>query len=94
MFKIFNACSCHTAVEEVTTNSQLSEKKLVYKHRIESGVTKIENYGLSLAARTNLPVETVNLAIELAEVIGRNNKVLHCLIQVVDRNKNSRYLPT
>lgn len=90
MFKTFNIFSCHTAVEEVTTNSQLSEKKLLYKHRIESGVTKIENYGLSLAARTNLPVETVNLAIELAEVIGRNNKVLHCHIkQVEEVNRNN-----
>ncbi|CAH2095997.1 unnamed protein product [Euphydryas editha] len=70
----YNVINCHTVVEELTTNSELSEKKLVYKHRIENGITKIENYGLTLAARTNLPVETVNLAKELAELIGRNNK--------------------
>ncbi|XP_046965799.1 mutS protein homolog 4-like [Vanessa cardui] len=69
-----NVTNCHTTVKEVMTNSDPSEKKLVYEHRIESGITKIENYGLALAARTNLPTETINLAKELAELISRNNK--------------------
>ncbi|XP_047533429.1 mutS protein homolog 4-like [Vanessa atalanta] len=69
-----NVINCHTTVKEVVTNSDPSEKKLVYEHRIESGITKIEHYGLALAARTNLPTETINLAKELAELISRNNK--------------------
>nr|XP_026499786.1 mutS protein homolog 4-like isoform X1 [Vanessa tameamea] len=69
-----NVINCHTTVKEVVTNSDPSEKKLVYEHRIESGITEIEHYGLALAARTNLPTETINLAKELAELISRNNK--------------------
>ncbi|CAH0715366.1 unnamed protein product, partial [Brenthis ino] len=66
-------CSCHTAAKE-EINSQTSERRLIYQHKIEPGVTKIEHYGLALAATTNLPRDTVNLAKELAELIARNIK--------------------
>lgn len=67
-----NNFSLHTAVAEENVNS---ERKLVYQHRIEKGVTKIDHYGLALAAKTNLPENTVNLAEELADFISRNRQV-------------------
>ncbi|XP_045772407.1 mutS protein homolog 4-like [Maniola jurtina] len=69
----YNVINRHTAVTEETVNSG-SERRLVYQHKIEMGITKIEHYGLALAAKTNLPDDTVNLAKELAEVINRNRQ--------------------
>ncbi|XP_069359651.1 mutS protein homolog 4-like isoform X7 [Maniola hyperantus] len=66
-------CSRHTAVTEESVNSG-SERRLVYQHKIELGITTIAHYGLALAAKTNLPEDTVNLAKELAEVINRNRQ--------------------
>lgn len=42
---------------------------------MEPGVTKIQHYGLALAAKTNLPEDTVKLAMELAELISKNSQV-------------------
>lgn len=47
----------------------------MYQHKIVTGVTKVEHYGLALAAKTNLPEDTVKLAIELAELISKNTEV-------------------
>ncbi|VVC91273.1 unnamed protein product [Leptidea sinapis] len=66
-------CSRHTTVTE--ENSGDVHKRLIYQHKIELGITNIEHYGLALAAKTNLPVETVHLARELADFITKNRKV-------------------
>ncbi|XP_050351143.1 mutS protein homolog 4-like [Nymphalis io] len=94
----YNVINCHTLVKEEVTNTDPFERKLVYQHKIESGITKIEHYGLALAARTNLPIETVNLAKELAELISRNNKpqvyTSHCKTDdelIYDLNAKIRY---
>ncbi|CAH0691984.1 unnamed protein product [Spodoptera exigua] len=69
----FNVVNRHTAVtEEETGNPENPQRRLVYQHKIELGVTKIEHYGLTLAAKTNLPEDTVKLATELAEIISSN----------------------
>ncbi|XP_068633556.1 mutS protein homolog 4-like [Battus philenor] len=69
----FNVINCHTVVKEETTKDENNiQHRLIYQHKIERGVTKIEHYGLSLAAITNLPEETVNLARELAQMIAKN----------------------
>ncbi|XP_063536035.1 mutS protein homolog 4-like [Cydia strobilella] len=77
----FNVVNLHTEVKEEitssptqTTSSQMTEKRLIYEHKINPGVTTIENYGLSLAAKTNLPEGTVKLAWELAELINASRK--------------------
>ncbi|XP_061716369.1 mutS protein homolog 4-like [Cydia pomonella] len=77
----FNVVNLHTEVKEEitssptqTTESQMTEKRLIYEHKINPGVTNIENYGLSLAAKTNLPEDTVKLARELAELINASRK--------------------
>lgn len=68
--------SRHTAVtEEEVGTPENPQKRLVYQHKIEPGVTKIEHYGLALAAKTNLPEDTVKLAMELAELISSNTIV-------------------
>lgn len=59
--------------EAIDTNS--NERRLVYQHKIKTGVTTVEHYGLALAAKTNLPEDTVNFAWELAELITRNQTV-------------------
>ncbi|XP_069359647.1 mutS protein homolog 4-like isoform X3 [Maniola hyperantus] len=69
----YNVINRHTAVTEESVNSG-SERRLVYQHKIELGITTIAHYGLALAAKTNLPEDTVNLAKELAEVINRNRQ--------------------
>ncbi|KAJ8722230.1 hypothetical protein PYW08_004632 [Mythimna loreyi] len=69
----FNVVNRHTAVtEEEGGTPENPQKRLVYQHKIEPGVTKIEKYGLALAAKTNLPEDTVKLAMELSEMISRN----------------------
>ncbi|KAJ8731216.1 hypothetical protein PYW07_004380 [Mythimna separata] len=69
----FNVVNRHTAVtEEEVGIPENPQTRLVYQHKIEPGVTKIENYGLALAAKTNLPEDTVKLAMELSEMISRN----------------------
>ncbi|KAI8437000.1 hypothetical protein MSG28_010401 [Choristoneura fumiferana] len=69
----FNVVNLHTEVrEEEMTNSPELQKRLVYEHKIKSGITNIKNYGLSLAAKTNLPSGTIQLAWELAELIDKN----------------------
>ncbi|XP_038220567.1 mutS protein homolog 4-like [Zerene cesonia] len=68
----FNVVNRHTAVAQ--EGMENSEKRLVYKHKIELGISKIDHYGLSLAAKTNLPEETVNLAKELAQLISIRKK--------------------
>uniref|UniRef100_A0A2A4IVB4 DNA mismatch repair proteins mutS family domain-containing protein n=1 Tax=Heliothis virescens TaxID=7102 RepID=A0A2A4IVB4_HELVI len=70
----FNVVNRHTAVtEEEVGTTENPQKRLVYQHKIEPGITKIEHYGLSLAAKTNLPEDTVKLAMELAELISKSN---------------------
>ncbi|XP_041979461.1 mutS protein homolog 4-like [Aricia agestis] len=68
-----NVVNRHTSVreEEVITSDGV-DKKLIYEHKLEAGVTTVKNYGLSLAAKTNLPKHTVDLAKELAELIEAN----------------------
>ncbi|KAL0882963.1 hypothetical protein ABMA27_016456 [Loxostege sticticalis] len=71
----FNVVNRHTAVtEEEIANSENTQKRIVYQHKIVTGITQIEHYGLSLASKTNLPGETVKLAGELAELIVNNRK--------------------
>lgn len=70
--------SRHTVVTEEMENTQNNsnmQKRLVYQHKIEPGTTKVEHYGLALAAKTNLPEDTVKLAMELAELISHTTKV-------------------
>lgn len=81
--------SRHTAVtEEEIANSENTQKRIVYQHKIVTGITQIEHYGLSLASKTNLPGETVKLAGELAELIVNNRKVststLRCCVKLCD----------
>nr|XP_049694300.1 mutS protein homolog 4-like [Helicoverpa armigera] len=72
----FNVVNRHTAVtEEELGTPENPQKRLVYQHKIEPGVTNIEHYGLSLAAKTNLPEDTVKLAMELAELISKSSNV-------------------
>ncbi|XP_050558048.1 mutS protein homolog 4-like isoform X4 [Spodoptera frugiperda] len=72
----FNVVNRHTAVtEEEVGTPENPQKRLVYQHKIEPGVTKIEHYGLALAAKTNLAEDTVKLAMELAELISSNTVV-------------------
>ncbi|KPJ08601.1 MutS protein-like 4 [Papilio machaon] len=68
----YNVVNRYTVVTEEAINSESTERRLIYQHKIEPGVTTIEHYGLALAAKTNLPEETVNFARELAELITRN----------------------
>ncbi|XP_047029742.1 mutS protein homolog 4-like isoform X2 [Helicoverpa zea] len=69
----FNVVNRHTAVtEEEVGTPENPQKRLVYQHKIEPGVTNIEHYGMSLAAKTNLPEDTVKLAMELAELISKS----------------------
>ncbi|CAH0398232.1 unnamed protein product [Chilo suppressalis] len=71
----FNVVNYHTAIkEEEITNGEVVQKRLIYEHRIVPGITKVEHYGLSLASKTNLAEETVNLAEELAEIIIKTRK--------------------
>ncbi|XP_039753333.1 mutS protein homolog 4-like [Pararge aegeria] len=69
-----NVVNRHTAVIEENANSQGLERKLVYQYKIDIGITKIDHYGLSLAAKTSLPEDTVILAEEIAKVIARNRQ--------------------
>ncbi|XP_050684987.1 mutS protein homolog 4-like isoform X2 [Leptidea sinapis] len=71
----YNVINRHTTVTE--ENSGDVHKRLIYQHKIELGITNIEHYGLALAAKTNLPVETVHLARELADFITKNRKPQH-----------------
>ncbi|CAG5045234.1 unnamed protein product [Parnassius apollo] len=68
----YNVVNRHTVVTEEVAGTDNTERRLIYHHKIEPGVTKIEHYGLGLAAKTNLPEETVNLAWELAKLIVKN----------------------
>lgn len=61
--------------EEEIETTQNEFKRLIYTHKIELGTSKVENYGLALAAKTNFPEETVNLARELAELMIKNTEV-------------------
>ncbi|XP_053610160.1 mutS protein homolog 4-like [Plodia interpunctella] len=71
----FNVVNCHTAVaEENVPDSQETQKRLIYQHKIEPGITTIDRYGLALAAKTNLPQDTVKLAVELAELITQSRQ--------------------
>nr|XP_037868515.1 mutS protein homolog 4 [Bombyx mori] len=66
----YNVVNRHTTVKEENVDElNDSHKKLIYEHKIELGVTNIKNYGLALAAKTNLPEDTVKLAFELAELM-------------------------
>ncbi|CAK1580496.1 unnamed protein product [Parnassius mnemosyne] len=68
----YNVVNRHTLVTEEVAGKDNTERKLIYHHKIEPGVTKIEHYGLGLAAKTNLPEETVKLAWEIAKLIVKN----------------------
>ncbi|XP_047504330.1 mutS protein homolog 4-like [Pieris napi] len=70
----FNVVNRHTAVAEETVGTENTQKRLVYQHKIEAGITKIDHYGLSLAEKTSLPEQTINLAKELAELIASRRK--------------------
>ncbi|XP_045483961.1 mutS protein homolog 4 [Pieris rapae] len=70
----FNVVNRHTAVAEETVGTENTQKRLVYQHKIEAGVTKIGHYGLALAEKTSLPEQTINLAKELAELIASRRK--------------------
>lgn len=61
--------------EEDVGTTDNPQKRLVYQYKLEPGSTKVEHYGLALAAKTNLPKDTVNLAKELAEYIGKETRV-------------------
>ncbi|KAJ0176479.1 hypothetical protein K1T71_007658 [Dendrolimus kikuchii] len=66
----FNVVNRHASVEE-KSETEGSLKKLVYLHKIEPGATKVDHYGLALAAQTSLPEETIKLANELAQLIEK-----------------------
>lgn len=86
--KIINF-SLHTGVrEEEIINSSALQKRLVYEHKIKSGITNIKNYGLSLAAKTNLPAGTIQLAWELAELIDKKRNVIKTYLN----NHNIEYI--
>ncbi|XP_072948784.1 mutS protein homolog 4-like [Epargyreus clarus] len=71
----FNVVNRHAIVtEEEIDSTQNGHNRLIYTHKIELGTSKVENYGLALAAKTNLPEETVNLARELAELMNKNTE--------------------
>lgn len=68
--------SRHTVVnEEDIENTENSQKRLIYTHKIKIGTCTVRNYGLALAAKTHLPEDTVKLAYELSELIVRNETV-------------------
>ncbi|XP_075977921.1 mutS protein homolog 4-like [Anticarsia gemmatalis] len=70
-----NVMNRHTSViEEEIGTAENPQKRLVYQYILEPGVTKIEHYGLALAAKTNLPEDIVKLAMELAEFIGKDTQ--------------------
>ncbi|XP_052753394.1 mutS protein homolog 4-like [Galleria mellonella] len=72
----FNVVNRHTTVKkEVIPNAESMQERLIYQHKVELGTTDIEYYGLALAAKTNLPPDTVKLAVELAELIAETRKV-------------------
>lgn len=62
--------------EEEIENLEIPQKNLLYTHKIEPGFTKVQNYGLALAAKTNIPEDTIKLAIELAELMDENETVI------------------
>ncbi|XP_026739194.1 mutS protein homolog 4-like isoform X2 [Trichoplusia ni] len=71
----FNVVNRHTAViEEEVGDPENPQKRITYQYKVEPGVTKIQHYGLALAAKTNLPEDTVKLAMELAELISKNSQ--------------------
>lgn len=79
--------SRHTVVTEESVevnDTESPQKRLVYHHKIESGITNIEHYGLSLAEKTNLPENTIKLAKELAEFIVKNKTVTSEFICVLN----------
>lgn len=63
-------------MKEESQGPGVLEKRLIYQHKIEPGITQIKHYGIALAAKTNLPQDIVSLAKELAELIESNTKVL------------------
>lgn len=68
--------SRHTLVsEEEVGNHEFPLRRLIYKHKIELGATKVNHYGLALASKTNLPEDTVKLAMELSELIVKDRLV-------------------
>lgn len=60
-------------------------KSLDYKHKIEPGISKVQNYGLMLASKTHLPEDTLKLAKELSEVIACNKNV-KCFSTLIFQN--------
>ncbi|XP_061383646.1 mutS protein homolog 4-like [Danaus plexippus] len=70
----YNVINVHTAVKEESQGPDVLEKRLIYQHKIEPGITQIKHYGIALAAKTNLPQDIVSLAKELAELIESNTK--------------------
>ncbi|XP_059052248.1 mutS protein homolog 4-like [Achroia grisella] len=74
----YNVVNRHTTVKkEAISDTESSQERLVYQHKVELGTTDIECYGLALAAKTNLPKDTVKLAGELAELIAETRKPRH-----------------
>ncbi|XP_045516857.1 mutS protein homolog 4-like [Pieris brassicae] len=70
----FNVVNRHTAVAEETVGTENTQKRLVYQHKIEAGITKIDHYGLALAEKTSLPEQTIDLAKELTELLVSRRK--------------------
>ncbi|XP_037294385.1 mutS protein homolog 4 [Manduca sexta] len=86
----YNVVNKHTAViEEIVSEGDNTNKRLVYTHKVELGVTKLERYGLALAAKTNLPDATVQLANELADLIVSNRA--YEVISTQKRNEELLY---
>lgn len=70
---IYLRFSLYASVLEEDTED--GNKRLIYEHKIVRGTSKVQNYGLKLASKTNLLENTVKLAMELAEVIAENEVV-------------------
>ncbi|KAL4716711.1 hypothetical protein ACJJTC_004830 [Scirpophaga incertulas] len=87
----FNVVNCHTAVKENENKNDTEQKGIVYEHKIEPGIINIEHYGLTLASKTNLPKETVELAEELAKLISKTRKPRKSIISEERRDEALMY---
>ena len=59
--------------------NQSLEGRLEMSHNLKLGITKSNNYGLSLATISTLPEEIVNVAKNMSPVISLPPKVCKCL---------------
>ncbi|GBP46498.1 MutS protein homolog 4 [Eumeta japonica] len=70
----YNVVNLHTATREENVPDNMEVRRLIYEHKIEPAITRVKHYGLTLASKTNLPEETINLAKELVEFIMKKAK--------------------